>query len=124
MEKNYKRYAIRRGDKWLDRRNNWDTESYRKLYNTKQGCIRALNEADKIGIKPSDPFQVALTCTDTYIVAVLVKVSEIDKEWVPVKVKMKKFRHRSKWFRKQTPDAEGVMASYDVDAMPGFMGCC
>jgi len=123
MEHTFKKYAVRRGNEWINKKNKWDLERNRKLYDTKMGCIRALNAVDKIGVDPSDPFQVALTCPDTSIVAVFVRVIEIDTQQVPVKVKIKKFKRRSEWYS-GTKDADAVMAAYDVDAMPGFSGYC
>jgi hypothetical protein len=123
MEHTFKKYAVRRGNEWINKKNKWDLERNRKLYDSKMGCIRALNAVDKIGLEPSDSFKVALTCPDTSIVAVFVRVIEIDTQQVPVKVKIKKFRHRHTWYQSSKP-VEGVMAAYDVDAMPGFGGYC
>jgi hypothetical protein len=122
MEHTFKKYAVRRGNEWINKRNTWDLERNRKLYDSKAGCIRALNTVDKIGVEPSDPFKVALTCPDTSIVAVFVRVTEIDTQQVPVKVKIKKFRPRHS--RSWGNEKEGVMAAYDVDAMPGFGRYC
>ena len=125
MEKNLKMYAVLRGNLWLNSNNRWDIQSCRKLFKSKTGVFRALNEADNVGVTPVDPFKVALSCPDTKIVSVFVKVTEIEVEYVPVKVKIKKFKcrvSREKWYPKGSQ--EGDMAVYDVDAMPGFRGYC
>ena len=113
-------YGVRRGDAWLDKRYRWSYECYRHLWKSRTGVIRALNEADKIGIDPSDAFKVALQCPDTAIVAVRIRTEEVVVSEVPVRVKMKAFKFRNDWYsRNRKKNVENPeMAVYYVDKMP------
>jgi hypothetical protein len=123
MTKKTTKYAICRNDNWLDARGGWTClESERGLWNSKKGAMERLNRTDRIGFEPQDPFAVALKCNDTYLVAVHVYTEIENGGKVPIRVKMKDFKHR--WshgpgsYHSEHDGQGNKMAQYFTDEVP------
>lgn len=116
-------YAIRRGDKWLDKRYQWGSKEYRRLWKSQTGVVRAINEADRVGLEPAEVFDLMVKSGNTFVVAV--EVTYTDHEEQPVTLgKVKPFKHRwdktdNWWTKKKGVDADAKMASYSIEKMPG-----